>query len=173
MSFSIKATIRAFLAPEHRLTCNARRWRTIVGELERRGRRRQESGAFLLGQEVRGRREVIDVIYYDDLDADAYASGVCILHGDAFAKLWTECRKRKLTVIADVHTHGGASTQSASDRTNPMVARSGHIAMIVPDFAAWPIAPARLGIYEYRGQHEWIDRTHPKARDFLYTGFWS
>jgi hypothetical protein len=43
MSFSIKATIRALLAPEHRITCNARRWRQIIRELERRGRRRHEA----------------------------------------------------------------------------------------------------------------------------------
>jgi hypothetical protein len=30
-----------------------------------------------------------------------------------------------------------------------MVARSGHIAIIVPDFATWPIAAERLGICEY------------------------
>jgi proteasome lid subunit RPN8/RPN11 len=173
MSFSIKATIRAFLAPEHRITCNARRWRQIIRELERRGRHRHESGAFLLGRDTNGTREVMDAIYYDDLDADAYSSGVCILHGDAFAKLWAECRKRKLTVVADVHTHGGAAYQSSSDKANPMVARSGHIAIIVPDFAAWPIAAGRLGLYEYRGQHEWTDRTHPKTRNFFYTGFWS
>jgi hypothetical protein len=171
MTFSIKATIRAFVAPDHRITCNARRWRRIVGELERRGGRRHEAGAFLLGHETSSRREVTDTIYYDDLDHDAYASGVCVLHGDAFAKLWAECRRRKLTVVADVHTHGGAAYQSGSDKTNPMVARPGHIAIIVPDFAAWPIAAGRLGIYEYRGQHEWTDRTHPKTRNFLYTGF--
>jgi len=173
MSFSIKAIIRALVAPEHRIACNAQLWRQIVGELERRGSRRHEAGAFLLGREVNGRREVTETIYYDDLDANAYASGVCILHGDAFAKLWAECRKRQLTVVGDIHTHGGAAHQSNSDRTNPMVARTGHVAIIVPDFAAWPIAAERLGIYEYRGQHEWTDRTHPKTRRFLYTGFWS
>jgi hypothetical protein len=161
------------LAPEHRITCNARRWPQIIHELERRGRRRHEAGAFLLGSETDGRREVTDVIYYDELDADAYSTGVCVLDGDAFARLWAECRKRKLTVIADIHTHGGAAFQSTSDKANPMVARAGHIAIIVPDFAAWPIAPDRLGIYEYCGQHEWTDRTHPKTRRFLYTGFWS
>jgi len=117
-------------------------------------------------------REVTEAIYYDELDPDAYSSGVCVLHGDAFARLWAECRKRRLTVVADVHTHGGAAYQSSSDKANPMIARPGHIAIIVPDFAAWPIAAGRLGIYEYCGQHEWIDRTQSKAHNFLYTGFW-
>src|SRR6202043_3358208 len=135
--------------------CPSGYWRQIVGELYRRGENQHEAGGFLLGTVREGRREVQAAVYYDDLDAEAYATGVCVLHGDAFAKLWAECRKRKLTVIGDVHTHGGAAYQSGSDKTNPMVARAGHIAIIVPDFVAWPIAPERLGIYEYRGQHEW------------------
>ena len=99
----------------------------------------------MLGSDANGRREVPAAIYYDELDPEAYSTGVCVLHGDAFAKLWAECRKRKLTVVADVHTHGGAAYQSGSDKTNPMVARAGHIAIIVPDFAAWPIR-ARNGL---------------------------
>jgi hypothetical protein len=173
LSFSIKAAIRAFAAPEHRINCPTRAWRQIVGELERRGGRRHESGAFLLGVERDGRRQVTDAVFYDELDQNAYASGVCILQGDAFGKLWALCRRKKLTVVADVHTHPGAAFQSPSDKANPMIARTGHIAIIVPDFGAWPIAANRLGIYEYRGQHEWIDRTHPRSRRFFYTGFWS
>jgi hypothetical protein len=173
LNYSIRAAIRAFVAPEHRINCSWRTWRRIVGELERRGRRRHESGVFLLGVERDGRRAVTDAVFYDELDPEAYATGVCILHGDAFGKLWTLCRQKKLTVVADVHTHPGAAVQSASDKANPMVARPGHIAIIVPNFAAWPIRADRLGIYEYRGEHKWINRTHPKSRKFFYTGFWS
>jgi hypothetical protein len=173
LSFSIKAVIRAFVVPEHRISCSSRTWRRIVGELERRGHRQHEAGAFLLGIERRGRREVVHVVYYDELDPDAYVSGVCILHGDAFGKLWALCRQKKLTVVADVHMHPGAAGQSDSDRANPMVARPGHIAIIVPHFAAWPIQAGRLGVYEYCGRHIWIDHTRPKSQQFFYTGFWS
>jgi hypothetical protein len=44
----------------------------------------------------------------------AYASGVCILRGGAFAKLWSMCREKKLTVAADVHTHPAGAAQSSS-----------------------------------------------------------
>ena len=54
-----------------------------------------------------------------------------------------------------------------------MVARAGHIAIIVPGFASWPVPADRLGVYEYRGQHEWTDRSAPRAGRFFYTGFWS
>ncbi len=173
MTFSIKAIIRAWWAPEHRLLCTKSKWRAIVGELERRGAHRHEAGAFLVGHERKGVRHVIGAIYYDELDAKAYASGVCILHGDAFGRLWAECRKRGVTVVADVHTHGGPAQQSQSDKTHPMIARAGHIAIIVPDFASWPIAPHRLGLYEYQGDHAWADRTSPNTPNFFYTGFWS
>lgn len=173
MSFSIRATIRAWLAPDHRLSCSTSRWKRIVRELERRGERRHEAGAFLLGMERYSRFEVRDTIYYDDLDPLAYDSGVCVLHGDAFSRLWEICRQKHLTVVADVHTHPGSAFQSPTDKANPMVARRGHIAIIVPNFAAWPISPGRLGIYEYGGQHEWTDRSPPKTNCYFYTGFWS
>ncbi len=173
MSFSIKATIRAFVAPEHKLRCRSRMWRHIVAELERRGRRRHESGAFLLGIEDGEQREVCDVVFYDDLDPHAYDSGVCILYGEAFSKLWAICRQKTLTVVADVHTHPGEAFQSSSDKANPMVARTGHIAIIVPEFARWPIRAGQLGIFEYSGGHDWTDRNAAKSPGYFYTGLWS
>jgi hypothetical protein len=47
------------------------------------------------------------------------------------------------------------------------------VAIIVPDFAAAPIIEDRLGIYEYVGNHEWIDRGSHRSGTFWYTGFWS
>jgi hypothetical protein len=173
MSFSIKAIIRGFVAPRLRLRCRNRLWRQFVSELEHRGHRRHESGMFLLGIDADGEREVREAVFYDDLDPRAYDTGVCILHGDAFAKLWTICRDKKLTVVADAHTHGGMGCQSSSDKSNPMVARQGHIAIILPDFARWPIRSPDLGIYEYLGQHEWINRSPAKTPGYFYTGLWS
>jgi proteasome lid subunit RPN8/RPN11 len=144
-----------------------------MAELHRRTSHRHESGAFELGHERGGRREATDVVYYDDLDPAAYASGVCILKADAFSKLWAMCRARALTVVADIHTHPGGAFHSKADRSNPMVARSGHIAIIVPDFAAPPVRYDKLGIYEYQGDHRWTDRSRRHCRNFVYTGFWS
>lgn len=173
MTFSIKAIIRAFVAPEHRISCPSRLWKQVLAELHRRGSRRHESGVFLLGIERNARREVTGAVFYDELDPKAYATGVCVLHSDAFAKLWAQCREKGLTVVADVHTHPGRAFQSESDRTNPMVARAGHIAMIVPDFAAPPIRSENIGVYEYRGSHTWHERGGRNAPAFFYTGFWS
>src|SRR5690242_6283733 len=102
-----------------------------MGELRARGRGRHESGAFLLGRAEQGVIRVEDVIYYDELDPDAYSTGVCVLYGGSFNTLWARARERKLGVVADIHTHLGGAQQSLAERTNPMIALSGHWALIV------------------------------------------
>jgi hypothetical protein len=173
MTFSIRTTIRALVAPDHRISCSRRMWKRVLKELESRGEGFHEAGVFLLGIERDGRRQVKDTIFYDELDPSVYDTGVCVLHGDAFAALWALCRERGLTVVADIHTHGLAARQSHDDRTNPMVARAGHVAIIVPNLARPPIESAALGIYEYRGKHEWTNRSESPADRFFYVGLWS
>jgi len=95
------------------------------------------------------------------------------LHAAAFAKLWALCREHQLTVVGDIHTHSGRAIQSQADRTNPMVARAGHVAIIIPNFAVAPISSQEMGIYEYRGEHQWHDRSPRFSRGYLYAGLWS
>jgi hypothetical protein len=147
-------------------------WRKILVELRRRGQDRHEAGVFLLGTEENNRLEVRDVVFYDDLDENAYESGVCVLHADAFATLWDVCREKNLTVVADAHSHRGAAFQSQSDRTNPMVARKGHVAFIVPNYAKPPVRHSSLGVYEYRGSHNWADYSRRRARKYFRIDFW-
>jgi len=172
MSFSIRATIRGFVAPEHRLTCSSRLWRALLLQLQRRGNGRTESGAFLLGRSSGARRCIDQVAYYDDLDPDALRTGIVIFDGRGYGPLWTLCRETGLTVVADVHTHGGAARQSTLDRANPMIATAGHVAIIVPSFAQGRIQLSDLGIYEYEGAHRWRDHSGPNANRHFYVGRW-
>lgn len=149
------------------LTLPRRLWFGCMSELDRRGHRRHESGCFVLGTINGHKRLAKRCIYYDELDAQAYSSGVCILHGDAFPKLWEICRAEKLAVIADIHTHGGLPYQSEADRKNPMIARPGHYAVIVPQFATGSIWRHRLGLYRYEGDHRWTNLSGWQARRYL------
>lgn len=142
-------------------------WKSCVTELKLRGRGRHESGCFVLGTADGDERVAQRCLYYDELDPAAYASGVCILHGDAFTRLWGICRSEKLTVIADIHTHPGTAFQSDSDRTNPMVARAGHIAIILPNFATGWMWRHRIGLFRYEGDHRWTDLSGWTARSVL------
>jgi hypothetical protein len=114
--------------------------------------------------------EVTDVVYYDDLDPNAYSTGVCVLYADAFEQLGRLCRARSLRVMADIHTHPRGPGQSIFDRTNPMIASRGHIAIIVPNYAKPPVWRHRLGVYRYEGSHQWTDLSGWSARRLLRTG---
>jgi hypothetical protein len=133
-------------------------WNELTLELHRRTENRHESGAFLLGRRTEDERQALKLVYYDELDRAAYESGVCILHADAFSRLWDRCSELEMTVVADAHVHPLGAGQSSSDRENPMIARPGHIAIILPRMAKPPIRRWSVGVYEYLGDHRWRPR---------------
>jgi proteasome lid subunit RPN8/RPN11 len=172
MTFSIRRIIRVCVAPEHELACSHKLWLALMKTLVERGQGRRESGAFLLGR-VEGRRRRIEVIVpYDDLDGGCLDTGIVIFDGAGYGPLWTLCRETGLSVVADVHTHGEAPFQSEADRTNPMIARPGHIAIIVPNFACGHVVPGNIGLYRYCGKHRWDDLSFVQAARRLYVGVW-
>lgn len=172
MSFSIRAIIRALVAPNHFLCCSDTLWNTGLSEIRRRGACRRESGAFLLGTESNGIRRICRFIYYDDLDPPCLDRGYVHFNGAAYGPLWQICQSSDLKVVGDIHTHPGAPIQSPADRQNPMVAIKGHIALIVPNFAKKIALPPKLGIYEYEGAHRWKNHSGKYAAKLFYIGVW-
>ena len=146
------------MLPNPTLRMSRSLWLGLGAELHRRTEGRHESGAFLLGTRTGTEREATAVIYYDDLDPRAYATGVCVLHADAFGRLWDRCAEMSLVVVADAHVHPRGAWQSLSDRENPMIARLGHLALILPLMARPPVRRWSVGLYEYLGNHRW--RSH-------------
>lgn len=169
MNFSTALTTRECAVADE-LIIPRGQWLGLMSELRRRGGGRTESGAFLLGRREGERRVFQAAFFYDDLDPNAYSSGVCILYADAFERLWGFCRAQGLQVLADVHTHLGDSFQSEADRRNPMVARPGHLALIVERFASDPVWRHRTGVYRYEGSHTWTNLSGWRARHILNTG---
>ena len=86
--------------------------------------------------------------------------------------LWKYCRETGLLVIGDIHTHPGRPWQSPTDRKNPMIGNTGHIALIVPNYAERLVGSMDLGIYEYRGEHQWKEYLGMAANKFFYIGLW-
>lgn len=146
------------MLPDPTLYMRRSLWLGLGAELHRRTEDRHESGAFLLGRCSGSDREVSAVIYYDELDPNAYSAGICVLHADAFGRLWDRCAEMSLAVVADAHVHPRGAFQSYSDRDNPMIARPGHLALILPLMARPPVRRWSIGLYEYLGDHQW--RSH-------------
>jgi len=150
-------------------------WWRLHRQLRRRSRDVRESGAFLLGiRSDAGIDTARLFLCYDDLDPTSLAKGYIDFHASGFSKLWAECRHRKMVVLADVHTHpGNDSSQSETDRTNPMIGERGHIAIIVPRFAqGWCFQLRRLSAYEYQQNYEWSDWNGAKRSDRVRFTWW-
>lgn len=142
-------------------------WSGLCRDLHARTEGVHESGAFLLGQVAADGRHVEQVVYYDQLDPRAYASGVCILHAASFGPLWDLCARTGRQVVADIHVHEFEAWQSRADRDNPMIASRGHLALIVPNFARPPVRLQDLGVFEYQGAHRWRALGGPRVADHL------
>lgn len=148
-------------------------WVQMVSELARRAGGIRESGAFLLASTDPGSRSVTSLAYYDDLDPDALDGGVS-LYAPAFGRLWSLCAAQGLRVVGDVHTHPGRFTQQSHiDRDNPMVARIGHIALIVPNLAAGVVKPVDVGVHRYLGDAGWSSSFGREASRLAYVGRWA
>lgn len=131
-------------------------WHEIIEELGRRGLDgRRESGAFLLVCREDGGRCVVKAVYFDDLDPNCLVGNIHI-RSIGFSNLWDLCDRQGLRVIADVHTHPGSSVaQSSTDRENPMIARDGYLALIVPHYGTHPVSAREVGVHQYRGNRGW------------------
>lgn len=170
MNFSILEITRRLLAPQHELSCSWFLWRRLVRDLRERGRGEHESGAFLLGRQRLKVRRILDFVLYDDLDPNSLDTGIVRLDGRHFGKLWDLCRRRNLTVVADVHTHPCGPGQSTSDQAHPIVAQAGHIALIVPGFAQPSVRHEDVGIYVYQGERRWKAIPETRRRAFFHIG---
>ena len=139
------------------LAIDGESWGHLLHELEQRGEGARESGAFLLGH-ARGRMRparVLRAVYYDDLDKRSLTGGISF-SGSAYGRLWDRCAEEGLAVVADVHTHPGRTVgQSSVDREHPMLAKPGHVALIVPNFAQTSVSARDVGVHEYLGDGQW------------------
>ncbi len=171
MNFSIPQIMSRLCAPQHRVSCSWALWRRLLCALRERGKAgTRESGAFLLGERQGGPARISDFVLYDDLDPHCLDTGIVRFDGRYYDDLWRLCRDRGMSVVADVHVHPAGSYQSGSDRENPMISCAGHVALIIPDFAAPPVRRSRVGIYEYQGGKAWRTIPTRERTAFLHIG---
>lgn len=171
MASLLQTLWRALRGRTPRLVCDTRTWNAGVDELRRRSAGRRESGAFLLGENAGDIRCVHQFLFYDDVDPTCFANGIVEFDGAKFGKVWECCRTHGFTVVADVHVHPRHYGQSSSDRQNPMIAETGHFALIIPDYATRKCMPGAIGIYEYSGDRQWHDHSRGGERVF-HVGWW-
>jgi proteasome lid subunit RPN8/RPN11 len=134
-----------------RLVFDSSQFQGMIRELARRGANRRESGAFLLTD----RNHPVDLLpqpvtaiaYYDDL-APGCLTGAITFRADGYTALAARCRRDRLRVVGDIHTHpSDRVAQSRTDAANPMIALDGHVALIAPRFATGVTDAGALGVH--------------------------
>jgi len=161
---------RRLVARKARLRFSPGVWDEMLAELGRRGQGTRESGAFLLAPRDGDRRTVERVVFLDDLDPDCL-TGAIAFDGAHYGKLWDICERDDLSVVADIHTHPGSCVeQSGIDKENPMIARAGHVALIVPDLASKHVSTSEIGVHEYLGDDGWRSWLGADAAKRVYVG---
>ncbi len=142
-------------------------WSSLMNDLYMRGGGCRESGAFLLGKATVTARIIQAWIPYDELDPMSLEYAYVRLESRAFSSLWEICTKQKLEVVADVHTHPMGPCQSTSDRANPMISLTGHVALIVPRFAIGNVKPRDVSFNVYLGGRRWVSYFKNKAASLI------
>ena len=171
MSYSIPTTMRQLLFPRHELSCSWFLWQRLVRALRERGRSAsRESGAFLLGAREVGRSRILDFVLYDDLDPHCLDTGIVRFDGRYYGPLWEYVERTRRSVVADVHVHPGEAFQSESDRRNPMIAQSGHIALILPNYAKPPASHSHARVYVFEERDRWRAISSEDTRAFFHVG---
>ena len=126
-------------------------WLNLCKDLKASSAGRRESGAFLLGNESK----VEGYVLYEQLGQNCLFQGAIRMQGKHFGRLWKICREQSQQIIADVHTHPGREFQSSIDKANPMIAKRGHVGLIIPFYATHNPTPSKTGIYQYLGRGHW------------------
>lgn len=147
-------------------------WSTLVSNLAQRSAGVRESGAFLLGREIAGKREVVKFALYDDLEPGCLDSGYVSFSSAGYRELWKLLKETGLDVVADVHTHPAEAFFSGTDRTNPMMPTVGHLAFVVANYAQGAVSPNDVAFFRYLGNHEWREHKPGSSAKKLYVGIW-
>ena len=134
----------------------------IAGELYRRsGAGRTEAGCFLLGQ-IRGEsRTADDVVFFDEIDPDAYRHGSISLNTAKLSALYDRCEERGLAITGDIHTHPCLAFQSWTDKSHPVVSVAGHVAIVLPYDGRYRIS-SQIGAYILKEDGSW-DMVRPST----------
>lgn len=121
----------------------------------------------MLGERDGDRRTVVTIAYLDDLDPDCLVGSIHFA-GQGYTRLWERCRNDGLVVLGDVHTHPGRwIAQSDIDRANPMVAKVGHVALVLPHYALGSVNVDEISANEYLGEAGWKTWTGAGVRDVV------
>lgn len=142
-----------------------RLWSETIEGLRKRSKGR-EAACIWGGYRRPGVQEVKEVFFLDDLVG---VKGFARRHNVprvALDQLFEMLRDKKLSIIADLHTHPGAWVGlSPVDMSHPLEYRIGMIMAVIPYYAAMSIGLGNIGVHEYHGSGRWRKLPPQKVKE--------
>lgn len=142
-------------------------WTRTWTRLRAHGDGQREAACIWAGDSSDHEERVTDVIFLDDLPGvEAFA----LQHRTtrkATEALFTQLRDKKLSIIADVHTHPADWVElSWIDRAHPIEYRPGLTAIVLPHYATSSPNLETIGVHVYLGDGQWrqLDGDEAKSK---------
>lgn len=90
--------------------------------------------------------------------------GVCVtVGGDELFRINRHLYERRLSLIAQIHSHPSEAYHSYTDDSYPIATTIGALSLVVPDFAARPFALEDTAIYRLCADGIWEELTYAAA----------
>lgn len=84
--------------------------------------------------------------------------GVCVtVDGDELHRINVWLFGEGLTLIAQLHSHPGEAYHSETDDEYPIVAESGGLSLVLPNFAQAPFSLNRCAVYRLLPPNGWVE----------------
>lgn len=129
--------------------------RTWLG-LRARGYGQREAACVWAGESSDLEERVSEVIFLDDLPG---VESFALQHRTtrkATAVLFEQLREKRLSIVADVHTHPEEWVDlSWVDKAHPIEYRPGLTALVLPGYATGAPSLKETGVHVYLGDGEW------------------
>lgn len=139
----------------------------IAAELYRRGGYgKTEAGCFLLGQINGTDRVVEDIVYFDDVDPNAYRYAAIRFDTTKLSAVYDICEAKSLSIVGDMHTHPFEAFLSPIDRAYPVMALAGHVSIILPYDGRYRTA-RQVAVNVYQRDGNWAALPQGECASYL------
>lgn len=111
-------------------------------------------------------RTVQKVVYFDDVDPNAYHDRAITFDTTRLGVVYDICESEGLSIVGDIHVHPAEAFLSPIDAANPVVAVAGHVGIILPYSGRYQI-PEQIAVHTLDASGNWQSIPPGQVASFL------
>lgn len=131
------------------------------------GRRQVEGVAFWAGELLGRTFRVREAVVPPQRAGRLHDGLAVVIDGDALFQLNVWLHRRRLQLVAQLHSHPGAAYHSNTDEDWAVLSRAGGLSIVVPDFARAPFSLDTAAVYRLTRDGQWAALSPAAARALI------